>query len=193
MSVRATRLLTISLVSLALGACASGFEAMYDHDPAQDFSAYKNYSWISDHPMIVGETSRIPNPLLETRIMETVEAGMAARGFSKVDDSESADFVLSFTIGSREEIRIDSYPSMYGSYSYPRGRGWGGAYYGYSTETNVRQYQQGMLALDVFDVAEHRPVWHSVATKSITESDRKKLDETVQAAVDAILSGFPPK
>lgn len=88
-------------------------------------------------------------------------------------------------------IRVDSYPSAYGGYGYPRG--WGGAYYGMGMETNVRQYQKGMLALDVFDVAQHRPVWHGVATKSITESDRKKMDQTVQAAVDAILEGFPPR
>jgi hypothetical protein len=63
---------------------------------------------------------------------------------------------------------------------------------GYGTETTVRQYQKGMLAVDIFDVAERRPMWHGVATKSITESDRKKMDETVDAAVTAVLEGFPP-
>ena len=43
------------------------------------------------------------------------------------------------------------------------------------------------------DVDEHRPVWHGVATKSITDSDRKNIDETVDAAVSAILEGFPPQ
>ena len=57
----------------------------------------------------------------------------------------------------------------------------------------MRQYQKGMLALDIFDVKEHRPVFHSVAEKSISESDRRKLDETVQAAVDAVLAAFPPQ
>ena len=41
-----------------------------------------------------------------------------------------------------------------------------------------------MLALDVFDVKERRPVFHAVAEKSITESDRKKMDETIQALID---------
>ena len=62
-----------------------------------------------------------------------------------------------------------------------------------ATETQVRQYQKGMLALDIFDVKQHRPVFHAVAEKSISESDRKKLDETVQAAVDAVLAAFPPE
>ncbi|NCF15211.1 MAG: DUF4136 domain-containing protein, partial [Gammaproteobacteria bacterium] len=54
-------------------------------------------------------------------------------------------------------------------------------------------YDKGMLAMDVFDVEERRPVWHGVATKSIKESDIKDLDGTIQAAVDAILEGFPPE
>jgi hypothetical protein len=180
------------LTALALGACASGFQATYDHDPTHDFSGHKNWAWISDHPMTVGATSRIPNPLLEPRIMAAVEDNLAAKGFNKVDEPESADFVIAFTVGSREEIKVDTYPSMYAGYGYPRG--WGGAYYGmgYGTETTVRQYQKGMLAVDIFDVAERRPMWHGVATKSITESDRKKMDETVNAAVTAVLAGFPP-
>jgi len=187
------RLTMMAVASLGLGACASGFQATYDHDPAQDFGAYKTYAWISEHPMIVGSTDRIPSPLLEARIMSAIEDGMSVRGFSKAADGAAADIALSFTVGSRQEVKIDSYPAAYGGYGYPRGWGWGGPYYGMGTETTVRQYQKGMLALDVFDVAQHRPVFHAVATKSITDSDRKKLDETVRAAVDAILQGFPPQ
>jgi hypothetical protein len=147
----------MALVSLGLAACASGFKATYDADPAHDFSGYQTFAWISENPMIIGATNRVPNPLLEPRIMAAIEDGMTVRGYRKVNDPESADFTVSFT----------------GSY-------WGGSYYGYGmpTETDVRQYQKGMLALDIFDVKEHRPVYHSVAEKSITDSDRKKMDET---------------
>ena len=133
---------------------------------------------------------------MEPLIMAAFEDGMTVRGYRKVDDPESADFVLSFTVGSREEIKVNSYPASYqGFYGHPRSAYWGGAYYGYgmATETQVRQYQKGMLALDVFDVKERRPVYHSVAEKSITDSDRKKLDETVNAAVAAVLEAFPPQ
>ena len=184
------------LFSLSLlAACASGFKAIYDSDPSHDFSGYQTYAWISENPMIVGQTNRVPNPLLEPRIMAAIESGMTTRGYRKVDDPETADFALSFTVGSREEIKVNSYPATYAGYGYGGAWGWGGPYYGMgmATETQVRQYQKGMLALDVFDVKERRPVFHAVAEKSITESDRKKLDKTVQAAVDAVLQGFPPQ
>ena len=49
-----------------------------------------------------------------------------------------------------------------------------------------------MLAIDIFDTADRRPVWHGVATKRISDADRKDAAATIRAAVDAILVGFPP-
>jgi hypothetical protein len=186
-------MLVTAFFSLGLVACATGFKATYDSDPAHDFSGYQTYAWMSANPMIVGPTNRMPNPLLEPKIMAAMEGVLTAKGYSKVDDPEAADFVLSFTVGSREEIQVNSYPATYAGYGYRGAWGWGGPYYGMATETQVRQYQKGMLALDVFDVKEHRPVFHAVAEKSITESDRKNSDETIQAAVDAVLQAFPPE
>ncbi len=191
----ATRKIYFVIVSVAifLGGCAAGFEAIYDHDRAHDFSAYRTFAWISPRPMIIGATNRIPSPLLEPRIMAAIDDALRAKGYTKDYAAESADFVLGFTVGSREEIRVDSHPTMargYGAYGRPGA--WGGAYYGYGTETTVRQYTEGMLAVDIFDVNERRPVWHGVASKSISKSDREDMVETVKAAVDAILAGFPP-
>jgi len=187
----------VTLVSaILLVGCATGFEATHDHDPSNDFTGYKTFAWISEHPMTVGATDRIPSPMLESQIMVTLESALGTKGYRLIPDAESADFVLAFTVGSREEIKVDSYPSMsagYAGYGYPRHwGGWGGAYYGVGTETSVRQYTKGMLAIDVFDVASRRPVWHGVATKTIRESDREDAGGTIQAAVDAILAGFPP-
>ena len=182
--------LTITL----LGACASTFKATYDHDPGNDFSRYQSFSWISKNPMKVGQGVVAPNPLLEPRITSALEKALVAKGYQYVIQPKHADFVVSFTIGSREEIKVDSYPSMSAGYGkgHPGHWGWGGMYYGAGTETRVRQYTKGMLAVDVFDVKERRPVWHGVATKTINESDRDNLEATVKAAVDVILAGFPP-
>lgn len=193
MTIRGTLLLT---VAVCLGACASSFEAMYDHDSSADFTAYETFAWISEHPMTVGATDRAVNPLLETRIMNAVDDALKAKGYRYVPQPESADIALAFTVGSRDEIKVDSYPSMSAGYAgagYPRHwGGWGGAYYGYGTQTSVRQYTKGMLAVDIFDVSERKPVWHGVAEKSINESDREDAEGTIKAAVAAVLAGFPP-
>lgn len=181
-------------IAVFLGGCATGFQATYDHDASKDFDEYRYYAWISENPMKIGPSTRINNPLVEERVMQAVEDTLNARGYQKVIERRSADFVLSFTVGSRDEIKVDSYPSMSASagMGYPRHWGWGGTYYGYGTETKVRQYTQGMLAIDVFDVEERRPVWHGVAEKRISESDLEDAVGTINAAVEAVLAGFPP-
>lgn len=192
MALRRAYFVAIAFGTAVVAGCASGFQATYDHDPSHDFSAHKTWAWISDNPMTVGEVVGAPNPLLEPRIMAAIERNLAGKGYTKLDKAEEADFVVAFTVGSREQIRVDTYPSMYAGWGYPHG--WGGAYYGmgYGTETRVRQYEKGMLAVDIFDVAERVPMWHGVASKSITEADRQKMDETIDAAVTAVLGGFPP-
>lgn len=181
----------ILTAAMLIGACASTFKATHDHDPGHDFSNYQTFAWISEHPMRIGTTAVSPNPLIEPRIMSSLERALKNKGFRYTKQANAADFVLSFTVGSREEIRVDSYPTMAGPY--PSRWGWGGGYYGHGTETTVRQYTKGMLAVDIFDVAKRQPVWHGVASKNINESDRENMQVTIDAAVAAIIAGFPPQ
>ena len=185
---------SIVIVALLFTGCASTFTASFDRDPGHDFSGYETFAWIAEHPMKVDAAIGAVSPLLEPRIMSALEKALTAKGFAFSKNLAAADFVLSFTVGSREKIDVDSYPSMGGARgAYPGHWGWGGGYYGYGTETTVRQYTQGMLAVDIFDVKARRPVWHGVASKSIYDSDREDVEGTVNAAVDAVMAGFPPQ
>ena len=188
------RLVTL-LAAVALAGCATGFKATHDHDSDHDFSKYQSFAWISKNPMKVGEGVTTPNPLLEPRIMTALEVALGDKGYSLVAEPAAADFVVSFTVGARDKIRVDSYPTMSLGYStgYPAHWGWGAAYHCCATDTQVRQYTTGILAVDIFDVQQRRPVWHAVASKTITESDRENLEKTIKAAVDAIVVGFPPQ
>jgi hypothetical protein len=194
---RTIKLFAAIVASAALAGCASKFEAIHDHDPSNDFTGYKTFAWVAEHPMAVGNVSRQPDPMLEQEIMVTVESGLGEKGYRLISDLEAADFALGLTLGSREQISGNAYPTMsvgYRGYGYPNSwGGWGSPYYGMSTGSSVKQYTKGMLAMDVFDVEERRPVWHGVATKTIRESDIKDMDGTIQAAVDSILEGFPPE
>ena len=180
---------------LAVSCASSGFRATHDYDSSNDFSVYQSWAWISDEPMKVGPMATVSNPLLEPRIMSAIDSALTAKGYRKVEDRSAAQFVVSFTVGSREEIDVDSYPSMSANIGYanPRHWRWGGAYYGFGagTETTVRQYTRGILAIDVFDVEERRPVWHGKTEKRIRDSDREAPEAAIKAAVDAVLAGFP--
>ena len=104
-----------------------------------------------------------------------------------VERDAEPDFMVSFTVGSREKVRPAGYPSMSPE---PGGRwSWGTEYHG--GEEGAR-YTQGVLAIDVFDAAEKRPVWHAVTGKRIDEADRDGLQKIIDDVVASLLSSFPP-
>ena len=103
-----TTILGMVLAFALLGACASTFKATHDHDASNDFSSYHTFAWLSKNPMKVSQNITTLNPLLEPRIMSGLEKALVAKGYKWVPDPKSADFVISFTVGSREEIKVDS-------------------------------------------------------------------------------------
>jgi hypothetical protein len=181
---------------LAMISCSStGIESFHDYNPDINFTRYQTWSFISTNPMIVSTAAGAVNPLLEGRIMRAVRADLTEKGFRYADNPESADFVVSFTVGSREQIKVDQYPASYQvGYSRYHRYGYGGYSYGmsYGTETRVRQYTQGQLAIDVFDVASRSPAFHGSATTRISDSDREHPEPLIASVVTEALTGFPP-
>jgi hypothetical protein len=185
-----SRFAAASAVSLLVFGCATGpaIKATYDYNPAVNFSGYQTFAFISANPMIVA-SDRIVNPMLEGRIMQAIRAQMQAKGFREVADVEQANMAIAFTVGARDQIKVDSYPASFRTGYYNRSRYYG---YGYGTETKVRQYTEGQLAVDIFDVASHAPAYHGTATKKITSSDRANQEPVLNAVVAEALGGFPP-
>lgn len=177
------------LLLTLLGACSTNpIKSTYDFNHQIDFSGYRTYAFIDDTPMAISATQGAVNPMLEGRIMEAIRISMNSKGYNEVQEPERADMVIAFTVGSRDQIKVDSYPATYGA-----GFSRMGYYYGYgmATETRVRQYTEGQLAIDIFDVKSHTPAFHGVASKHISESDRKNQQPVLNAVTAEALSGFP--
>ena len=169
------------LAAAVLCAFATGCESISvkdDFDSSFNFSGYHTYSWISRSPLV----SKAPetSPLAEGRIENAVKSVLSQKGFRFVEDPAGADFVMAFTIGSRQQVRVTSNPYAvgYGAGPYM----WGRPYY---QDIDVREFTEGRLALDIFDVKLKQPVWHGHATKSITSSDQKNAEELINKAVAA--------
>ena len=183
----------VSLALLAIVGCATT-PATTDYDPSIQFGKYKTFAFIGDHPLLRGEGAGTGSPLLEGRLMNVTENVLAARGFTRVSDRESADIAIAFTVGAREKIKVNSYPEPYRYYYSGWGRrgAWGGGYYSTPTSTTVRQYTEGTLMIDIYDVAEHKPIWHGNATKRITKKMQENPREAINEIVMDILATFPP-
>jgi hypothetical protein len=179
-------LLSIMLAAM-LAACATPMKAKSDFDTRNDFSRYQSYAWIADDPLIAPPDADVRvSPLNRRRIVEAIETQLAEKGFRKAPDADSADFVVSYTVGARDRINVQSYPVRFRS-----AWGWGWTYIG--TDADVSTYREGTLSIDVFDGRSNQPVWHGWATKRITERDVANAAEQIPIAVAAILRKFPPQ
>lgn len=184
-----------SILALALTACATKPTTTYDD--TLDFNSPKNYAWIDQNPLRVGDTSEQVNPFLQQYVMSATSSAMTAKGYSLVTDVSGADFVVAFTFGSRDQIRQDSYPGYVGM-----GPGVGvgvgvgapmwGAPMAMGAGTTTTTYSEGQLSIDLFDANTKKPAWHGTYSHSISESDQKKLEESVSKAVNSIMDAFPP-
>jgi uncharacterized protein DUF4136 len=175
-------------LALSLVACAAGTAAKVDFDSANNFSNYQSFAWLSKNPMKVGKALEQPQESLQPALMAAIRASLEADGYQYVGDASSADFLLAFTVGSREKSSSEAYSSELSGVG---GRGgWATAYYGGSAGA---AYTQGVLAIDIIDAGERQPVWHGVAGKRMTDEDRENMARVINEIVASILDEFPPR
>jgi hypothetical protein len=179
-----------TLVSAALVvlicSCATGSTARVEYDSEFDFSSYSKFAWRSENPMTVGKSVSEPKESLQPRIMASIRKRLESAGYEAVDTVEQADFLLAFTVGSREmsagETAVSTSADTAG-----RG-GWATAYSGGANA----DYAQGMLAIEISDATELRPVWHGMHGMNILQADDDYVNTLIDRAVEDILSNFPP-
>ncbi len=176
------RLPIIAVVLLAafVAGCATRPLVRTDHDPSVDFSKYRSYAWQQE--------PAISNPLVKQRMLAAIDAELAAKGWTRVEDGP-ADIALVGNVATREKQTIETF---YGSphwHGWTWQQEWNGP--GVYPDTRITTYRIGSFVLDMFDTATRRAVWRGSAEGSIPDSPRK-VDEAVQSAVTRMFEGFPP-
>lgn len=169
-----------------LGACASIQTGSY-YDETADFAAYRTFSWVGEDPYIPGDTSIPVSPLAREKIKNAIRFELEQKGYEFSADSANADFGVSYTIGTRDKVRIESYPPEFSVY-------WGRYVpyqYVYYQRVSKETYTRGTLGIDIFDLESARPVWHGWAEKTVTESDRRDPDQVIREGVAGIFADFP--
>lgn len=184
-----------ALLLMAVASCTTTYEAKinFDKNSKVDTSNYKTFAWLTADKIMA--PSDDINPVMKLRVDAEIEKAFIGKGYQLIDDAEKADFAISYTVGNRDKIKVDSYPATYHT-----GFGWGGGYYGghyggmygahMHTETRVRQYTEGKLAIDVYDVKSHQPAWHGWAVKRLSSVDKKAPLSTIKDVVQKVLTQF---
>jgi hypothetical protein len=184
---RAARGLGVAAALLLIASCAT-LRVGSDYDHSASFTSYHTFAWMPPHT----KPYESPNPLVIQRAHDAIQDALTAKGYQLASDPAEADFVVDFTIGSRERTDIRSYPAPYagpwfGGYGY----WWGAPYWG--SEVDVHRYREGTLSVDIFDGHSHRPVWHGWARKELTRADIEHSAGAIRETVDSVLAQFPPK
>ena len=199
------RPLLATVVVLTLSACASSsIQSTVDVADQADFSNFQTYAWITDESLIARSdaTSELGYPLNEQRTRAAVERELARKGYRKVSGTE-ADFVVSFTVGSR--VRVQQYYNDYG-YSY-RGYHHGFTRYGYSrfgyagygypgyghygSTASVYTFTEGSLVVDIFDNRSKEAIWHGSASKRLSRKDKDNATQLIDQAIASLFIEFP--
>jgi hypothetical protein len=187
------KLLSIAVLLAFMAGCATNSAKVnFDQNTDIDTKNYKTFAWLTKGKIMAPAVDF--NPVMKERVNDSIEQAFIDKGYQLIDDSEQADFTISYTVGNRDKIKVNSYPATYNT-----GFGWGRGYYGargyygsmsMGTETSVRQYTEGKLAIDIYDVKTRQPVWHGWATKRLTSEDKQSPSNSLNEIVIQVVNQF---
>ena len=189
------------LIVLGISACATTLKSTVDVADHAEFGELRTYAWITNQPMFVSNAAspEVVNPLNEQRIRTAVEEQLQNKGYQKVT-IDQADFVVAFTLGARERVRVQQYYNDFGYnyYGYHHGFSrfgrfgrFGRGFNGFGSSVSVRTFTEGTLVMDIFENAEKEAIWHGSASKRLSRDNGTR--ELIDEAVTALLAEFPDR
>lgn len=182
------RVLRFSALGLLLAAgCALAQDVRYNFDKNTDFAKLKTYKWV------ILKDAPTANDLVTKQIKNAVDAELATKGLTKVDD-DSANLFIGYQAGVGQEKEFTSFSSDWGyGGGWYRG-GWYGPGGGMSTTTgSTSTIYVGQLALDMYDSANRDLVWRGVASKTLDPKAKpEKQQKNLAKAIKKLLKNYPP-
>jgi len=173
----------VALVTAMLAGCAT-IEVGSDYDPEADFAALRTYAWLPDQDRMVGE-HRIYDTLLDTRVRNAVDRELAGRGFAR-GEADAVDFYVAYHAGIETKVDVRSINSALGY-----GEGLWGQEIGPGSD--VREYDQGTLLLDVVEPDGRQLLWRGSASVIVSDTDDpEERSRRIDEAVERMLARFPP-
>ena len=165
----------LSLAALVVvSGCGSSMTVNTDYDQAANFSALKTYTW--------REGTKLPNPLMEQRVVAAVDAQLTAKGLQRVDSG--GDLTVTYHAAADESMDIQTFStgSAYGC--------WGGCMS--NTSTTVRPVTIGTLIVDLVETSSNKMVWRGSGSDTVT-GDPQEGERKINEAITRMFQNFPPK
>ena len=178
--------LLLGAVILLLGACAATPKVSVVRDPGSDFSGFSTFGFrepLGTDRDTGGEA--FTRTVLSGTLENAARSELESLGY--VFEVDSPELEVNFYVENREVIqsrRGPSYSIGYGYYHRPYG-----VWTGY--ETDIRQYTESTLHVDVVDVAKNQLIWEGISVERLSGHDLAFEPDNVAASLTRIFADFP--
>ena len=174
-----------TLILFLANNCAFGQDVRYNFDKDTNFSKLKTYKWV------ILKDAPTANDLVTKQLKDAVDAELATKGLTKIDD-DTANLFIGYQAGVGQEKQFTSFSSDWGY-----GGGWyRGGWYGPgggTTTGSTSTIYIGQLVLDMYDSANRDLVWRGVASKTLdSKAKPDKQQKNLTKAVKKLLKNYPP-
>jgi len=177
--------LLATLLAIAGASPAYAQDVRYNFDKQANFAGYKTYKWV------VLNGAPPLSDLVDRQIKAAVDAELAKKGLTKIDD-DSADLYIGYQSAVSTEKEFSSFSAGWGY-----GPGWyGGGWYGPSggmVSGQTSTIYVGQLSVDMYASKPHMLVWRGLASKTIDQTAKpEKQQKNLAKAVAKLLKNYPP-
>lgn len=171
------------LAALLFAGCASGPSIYVDTDPMANFATYRTYGFVAP----LGTDGPGYSSVLSQYLRIAAARELEARGYQR---SDQPDLLVNFNVQTKDKIQATSTPSgpRFGGY-YGYRSGYYGVWGGYDTQ--VTQYTEGTLTVDIVDAARKQLAWDGTVVGRVREKDRQNLQPVIDKVITQIFAKYP--
>ncbi|OZI76467.1 DUF4136 domain-containing protein [Bordetella genomosp. 2] len=179
---KSTALFPALAVAGLLSACASGPTVRSDYDHGADFGRYRSFGFMSP----LGTDKAGYSTLLTERLKSATRAQMEMRGYTYAE--QSPDLLVNFNAKLQQKTEVT--PAPPGPY-YGYRAGFYGGWPGYGWGSDVYQYTEGTLNIDLVDARRKQLVWEGVSVGVIDDPTQASSAQNVDASVAQVFARYP--
>jgi hypothetical protein len=169
-SVMTRNMISVAVVAaMLIPGVALGQKVNVDSDPNAGFASYRTYKWTKGTPS--------PNPDAEQRLHEAVDQQLAAKGLTEVSDNPDV-VVATHVVTEQQQLMVNGF-------------GDGGNFGGVGT-AQAEAYEQGTLAVDLYDGRTRQLVWRGTASDTLTATPEKNTSK-INKSLSRMFRRYPPQ
>ncbi len=160
-----------------------------DYDLSTTFADYSRFSLVEKDPERKTDP-RYDNEILNNRFYGVISKRLEEKGFTRENDKGSSDLLISFDYSIRPKMDLLNINKQVG-FSFGSYNRYGGV--GAGTCTDISEFDQGVLFIDIREVRTGKLVWRGTGTDIVSiYATPEKISAQVDEMVTAVLKKFPP-